>query len=148
MPEHVMPVVHSQPWMAAAACTGVDPAVFFPVQGGNYPTARAVCAPCGVRGECLTYALDVGETSGIWGGLNPHQRATLAAAVPRRRTTGAPARSGDARAAVAAALAEAEILARVLTAHAVDPLIGHLATVAAALDVGCEPCRAETAGVS
>lgn len=39
---------------------------------------RAICASCPVRRACLDHALATGEPWGIWGGLDPEQRATLA----------------------------------------------------------------------
>ena len=47
------------------------------------PLARAICAACPVRGQCLAYAITADERFGIWGGLDPRQRRTL-----RRRLEG------------------------------------------------------------
>jgi WhiB family redox-sensing transcriptional regulator len=67
-------------WVEEAACARV---------GGNWfpdPTRRvdvslekAICRCCPVRTECLAYALDAGEPSGIWGGLTADERFTLIA---------------------------------------------------------------------
>lgn len=37
--------------------------------------ARAVCASCPVRAQCLDYALRNSIMQGIWGGLNKEERA-------------------------------------------------------------------------
>lgn len=36
--------------------------------------AREICANCGVREECLDFALSFPNLQGIWGGLSPRQR--------------------------------------------------------------------------
>jgi len=36
--------------------------------------AKAICATCPVREECLEYALETNQDSGIWGGLDEEQR--------------------------------------------------------------------------
>lgn len=41
--------------------------------------ARTICAGCPLRTPCLVLALEDGEPHGIWGGLDEHDRATLAA---------------------------------------------------------------------
>jgi WhiB family transcriptional regulator, redox-sensing transcriptional regulator len=71
-------------WIRRGACTSSDPAVFFPV--GSDPAAaaaaaaaaKAVCDSCRVRQECLDYALEAREESGIWGGLDEAERRSLA----------------------------------------------------------------------
>lgn len=36
--------------------------------------AKAICAQCSVRDECLDYALRIREQHGIWGGLSEVER--------------------------------------------------------------------------
>jgi WhiB family transcriptional regulator, redox-sensing transcriptional regulator len=56
----------------------VDPdTVFFPIRGGSSKTARAVCAACSERINCLTWALANSEVLGIWGGTSDRERRTL-----------------------------------------------------------------------
>lgn len=74
-----MPVVTEtlftpQPWMQDAACTQVDPDMFFPNPGDHAWDARAICMGCPVQGDCLAYALRTGQRDGIWGGLTPGER--------------------------------------------------------------------------
>lgn len=67
-------------WMADAACRGLDPDLFVPVErqgpGGDnrHGKALAVCAECPVRSDCLEYAITNRETFGVWGGTTPKQR--------------------------------------------------------------------------
>jgi len=68
-------------WMARAACKGQDPALFFPSLGANAAKARAICATCSVRQECLSYALADSESSGVWAGLSERERRKLARSV-------------------------------------------------------------------
>ena len=73
-------------WRPLAACKGIDPELFF--SSDELPNkneriereaaAKAVCARCPVRAECLTYAIAAGERYGIWGGLNPQERRAYA----------------------------------------------------------------------
>ena len=66
-----------EPWMVRAACRGLDPDLFFPVRGEDLRAAKAVCATCDVRDECLDYALRTHETCGVWGGTSERQRRRL-----------------------------------------------------------------------
>ena len=67
-------------WKARANCLGVDPALFFPERGEAHDVAREareVCDGCTVTVECLEYALEIGETLGIWGGKSERERRKL-----------------------------------------------------------------------
>ena len=73
-------------WYEQAACRGSDPGPWFPQQekqGGDRmrtaatARARAICARCPVRGECLATAVRDGERWGIWGGLSAYERRGL-----------------------------------------------------------------------
>lgn len=61
-------------WQTRANCAGVDPELFFPQRGMSTREAKAVCAGCVVRDDCLEYALANGEKFGIWGGLSERER--------------------------------------------------------------------------
>ncbi len=63
-----------------ANCRGIDPALFFPERGGSSAEAKAVCAGCVVREQCLDYALENHERLGIWGGLSERQRRRVRSA--------------------------------------------------------------------
>ena len=52
------------------ACWGADPDLFFPLPGQSADPARAICAGCHVRAECLALARARGEQFGIWGGVD------------------------------------------------------------------------------
>jgi WhiB family redox-sensing transcriptional regulator len=60
--------------MGRAACRGLPNRVFFPLDR-RYGGARAVCATCPVRPECLAHALALSAKKGMFGGLTPSQRA-------------------------------------------------------------------------
>ena len=68
---------------------GIAPEVFC-----AEPLARAICAACPVRGQCLAYAITADERFGIWGGLDPRQRRTLRRRLER---SGSSASSGSDR---------------------------------------------------
>ncbi len=66
-------------WWQLAACRSADPDLFFPVSGAGpalaqAAAAKAVCAACPVRRECLTYAIFTRQQHGIWGGLTEDER--------------------------------------------------------------------------
>lgn len=72
-------------WRYAAACRGEDPALFFAPsyfekrreKEAREALAKAVCARCPVRMECLDHALVTRETHGVWGGFNEMERRRL-----------------------------------------------------------------------
>jgi WhiB family redox-sensing transcriptional regulator len=64
-------------WMADAACRGMNPDLFFPERGGSTAEAKAVCAGCPVRVECLDYAITNFEKLGLWGGTSERQRRAM-----------------------------------------------------------------------
>jgi WhiB family transcriptional regulator, redox-sensing transcriptional regulator len=69
-------------WQFRALCRGEDSALFFPPhtletredKQDREGRAKAICAACPVRAECLDYALEIREPYGIWGGLNELER--------------------------------------------------------------------------
>lgn len=66
-------------WMAEGSCRGVAGAdgLFFPERGESTRDAKAVCADCPVKAECLEYALANSEKFGIWGGTSERERRRL-----------------------------------------------------------------------
>jgi WhiB family transcriptional regulator, redox-sensing transcriptional regulator len=67
-------------WRAAGACLNADPDLFFPISasGRSLPQitrAKAICANCPVRRECLEFAQANDPIYGIWGGTTPEERA-------------------------------------------------------------------------
>jgi WhiB family redox-sensing transcriptional regulator len=73
-------------WRSAAACRSADPDLFFPISASRpaleqAAKAKAICATCQVRRECLAFALRTGQVHGIWGGTTEDERAAA-----RRRT--------------------------------------------------------------
>jgi WhiB family redox-sensing transcriptional regulator len=70
-------------WMEAAVCRGLEPTVFFGpderwAQEENWvPAAKAICATCPVRRDCLSYAIRNRIRVGVFGGLVPMERARI-----------------------------------------------------------------------
>lgn len=64
-------------WVEHAACSGVNPDLFFPDRGASLVDAQRVCACCPVRVDCLEYALETGEKFGVWGGKSERERRLL-----------------------------------------------------------------------
>ena len=64
-------------WMDDALCATTDPEAFNLAKGGSSARAKAICAMCDVRAECLEYALTNGLGSGVYGGLLPVERRRL-----------------------------------------------------------------------
>ena len=66
-------------WRAAGACLTADPDLFFPISSAGpaerqVERAKVICAGCGVRRECLEFAMAHGQVYGIWGGTTPEDR--------------------------------------------------------------------------
>jgi WhiB family transcriptional regulator, redox-sensing transcriptional regulator len=69
-------------WWSLAACQSADPDLFFPISGAGparvqVERAKAVCAACPVRSDCLRYALGAGPLQGVWGGLTEEERRLM-----------------------------------------------------------------------
>jgi WhiB family redox-sensing transcriptional regulator len=68
---------HDRAWQNYANCQGVDPDLFFPARGDSTAEAKAVCAGCTVRADCLEYALETVQRFGIWGGTAERERRRI-----------------------------------------------------------------------
>ncbi len=70
-------------WWESAACRSADPELFFPVSGtgpgrADAAAAKALCATCMIRRQCLDYAVECGPLHGVWGGTSEDERRKLA----------------------------------------------------------------------
>jgi WhiB family redox-sensing transcriptional regulator len=74
----VIPVaVMAGSWVQRAACRGTGFGPYFPRGGASATPAKAVCARCPVRRECLAYALQNSQLQGVWGGTSDTERRAL-----------------------------------------------------------------------
>lgn len=69
-------------WMSRSACRHTDPELFFPAAPGTgapgrAEEAKAVCARCPVRADCLAYALSTRQAYGVWGGATEDERRVM-----------------------------------------------------------------------
>jgi len=69
-------------WRHRAACRDEDPELFFPISemgpgARQLDEAKAVCARCPVRTQCLNYAVDNGLDHGVFGGTTERERREL-----------------------------------------------------------------------
>lgn len=79
-------------WRDRAACKGPQAAMFYPPltferrdeKATREAAAKAICARCPVRRECLDCAISTHEPHGIWGGLSECERRALLARLARR----------------------------------------------------------------
>lgn len=65
---------------SSALCAQTDPELFFPETHQAYVQinqAKAICANCDIRMECLQEALTYEYTDGIWGGTTPNERVQI-----------------------------------------------------------------------
>src|SRR5919109_5471099 len=84
---HVSVAEWSFGWQFKAACRGDDTALFFAPsyferreeKDRREAKAKAICARCPVRVDCLDYALRIREPHGVWGGLNEQERRSMLA---------------------------------------------------------------------
>jgi WhiB family redox-sensing transcriptional regulator len=69
-------------WRHQAFCRDEDPELFFPI-GTTGPAAtqveqaKVVCRRCTVVEDCLTWALETAQESGVWGGASEDERRAL-----------------------------------------------------------------------
>ncbi|PBC86900.1 WhiB family transcriptional regulator, redox-sensing transcriptional regulator [Streptomyces sp. 2224.1] len=81
-------------WRHDAVCREVDPEIFFPV-GNTGPAllqieeAKAVCRRCPVMGQCLQWALESRQDSGVWGGMSEDERHAMRRRAARNRARSA-----------------------------------------------------------
>ena len=65
------------------ACATVEPELFFPLytpgKDGEQreAEAKAVCARCPIKFECLEFALHTGDAWAVLGGMTPAERSAL-----------------------------------------------------------------------
>lgn len=79
-------IVQELQWLDDAECRGRPTRIFFEdawvdeigAPGPGEAIAKAFCAACKVREQCLEYAQLFEVSHGIWGGLNPKERSALA----------------------------------------------------------------------
>jgi len=75
---NISPAIAPETWMEQGICRQVDPELFFPENRTiEARMAKAVCATCPVRAECLAYAQRHHIIDGIFGGLDETQRNAL-----------------------------------------------------------------------
>ncbi|GGM22990.1 transcriptional regulator WhiB [Streptomyces fumigatiscleroticus] len=63
-------------WVAQGLCRA-QPERMFAEEGAALKEAKAVCAGCPVRIECLAYALDHRVGHGVWGAMTQRERRAL-----------------------------------------------------------------------
>ena len=80
MESPTLPPEPPEGWREHGACRGTDPSRFFAEQGQFYTELpwQDSCPGCEVRAHCLATAILNEENWGIWGGLTPAARFTLA----------------------------------------------------------------------
>jgi WhiB family transcriptional regulator, redox-sensing transcriptional regulator len=78
-------LVPGEHWRSLAACQFAEPDLFFPISssgpsGPQVAQAKAICAGCRVRRQCLAFALRTHQVHGVWGGLTEQERHPLISA--------------------------------------------------------------------
>jgi WhiB family redox-sensing transcriptional regulator len=69
-------------WRQHAICRDTDPDLFFPIGTTGQALvqidrAREVCNQCPVKVDCLEFALETNQDSGIWGGASEEERRMI-----------------------------------------------------------------------
>ena len=69
-------------WRDRAACRDTDPELFFPIGATGealeeIESAKAICRTCPVRRDCLAFAVETNQESGVWGGMSEDERRKL-----------------------------------------------------------------------
>ncbi|BAJ33204.1 putative WhiB family transcriptional regulator [Kitasatospora setae KM-6054] len=78
-------------WRGRAACTREDPELFFPVGNSGAALrqterAKAVCRGCPVTRQCLRWALENKQDTGVWGATGEEERRAMIRRAARQRT--------------------------------------------------------------
>ena len=105
------PIDLTEGWKLRGACRSASPELFFPagttgMAAADIDAAKAICAGCAVRRECLGWAVATNQEFGIWGGTTEEERRGLRRHWVRRpaaRRNDQPHRSGGRRPAGAIA---------------------------------------------
>jgi WhiB family redox-sensing transcriptional regulator len=89
-------LVPEDQWRSMAACRSADPDLFFPISSSGQSMAqeaeaKAICAGCRVRRECLAFALRTHQAHGVWGGMSEQERYPVRSAAPAGVKRGKPA---------------------------------------------------------
>ena len=74
-------LTHRAAWHREAEGRGIGTEVFLAGAWQSTSQARALCADCPVREDCLAAALEDPLTQGIWAGTSERERRTLRKAV-------------------------------------------------------------------
>lgn len=77
--------VATRSWWDRAACRGQDASPFFAPayfekrseKLAREAIAKSFCRRCEVRECCLSYALDLRDPHGVWGGMNEMERRAV-----------------------------------------------------------------------
>jgi WhiB family redox-sensing transcriptional regulator len=69
-------------WRSQATCRDTDPELFFPVGTTGQALlqiakAKSVCCQCPVHAQCLEFALETNQDTGIWGGTSEEERRQM-----------------------------------------------------------------------
>ena len=82
------PVPRPGDWAQHRLCKGMDTAIFYPTRGEPTEPAKAICANCPVKAECLDYALTTFQEHGVWGGMSERERRArrMALHIQRQQT--------------------------------------------------------------
>lgn len=69
------------PWRELALCLGHDPDLWFPQESDGGANAIRICSACPVRLDCLAWAIEHNERTGIWGGISARKRQRIRAEI-------------------------------------------------------------------
>ena len=69
-------------WRRLAVCRDTDPELFFPIGTTGQALlqitrAKQVCCDCPVKDDCLDFAMETNQDTGIWGGTSEEERRQM-----------------------------------------------------------------------
>jgi WhiB family redox-sensing transcriptional regulator len=93
-------------WRDHALCRDTDPELFFPVGTTGVAVvaidhAKRVCDQCTVTQECLEFAIETNQDSGIWGGTSEEERRDIRRRIAARNKALKAAQASNAAGAAA-----------------------------------------------
>lgn len=86
----------NEEWRNAAACRSNDPELWFPFGNGKkaqpqIAEAKAVCAGCPVRADCLAWAFEARDDHAVLGGTTAAERREMRRQAALEEAAAAPA---------------------------------------------------------
>ena len=71
--------ITSSPFDGTQLCINYDTDILFPeeYEPSDVAQAKSICGNCWMKDKCLSFALQMNEKEGVWGGTTPKERHSI-----------------------------------------------------------------------